>query len=283
MLISTGFPSLSYSYNLLRLSVCFPIQLILLHGGTTIYKRLLDIQSLSLPGGPRDPMVGCICVVLARRIWREPGVYSPMIAYAAACCCLPAAPCCCLLLVLLLVAAAAAVVLLQSNSLQSKKQTARHPFRNTSETAKHHLISCPKRSKGTPKKGLTSLLKPYLKLELCRCLPLPAAACCCLLLPAAASAGVCCCLLLPAAASAGVCCCLLLPAAACSCLRLPAAACLLLPAAGAAAGAAAGGCCCCCCGAAAIKQPPKQETNSQTPFSKHIRNSKTPPNFVPKT
>ena len=25
----------------------------------------------------------------------------------------------------------------------------------------------------------------------------------------------------------------------------------------------------CCCGAAAIKQPPKQETNSQTPFSKH--------------
>ena len=81
MLISTGFPSLSYSYNLLRLSVCFPIQLILLHGGTTIYKRFLDIQSLSLPGGPRDPMVGCICVVLARRIWREPGVYSPMIAY----------------------------------------------------------------------------------------------------------------------------------------------------------------------------------------------------------
>ena len=55
MLISTGFPSLSYSYNLLRLSVCFPIQLILLHGGTTIYKRFLDIQSLSLSGGPRDP------------------------------------------------------------------------------------------------------------------------------------------------------------------------------------------------------------------------------------
>jgi hypothetical protein len=35
---------------MLRLSVCFPIQLILLHGGTTIYKRILDIQSLSLPG-----------------------------------------------------------------------------------------------------------------------------------------------------------------------------------------------------------------------------------------
>jgi len=26
----------------------------------------------------------------------------------------------------------------------------------------------------------------------------------------------------------------------------------------------------------------KQETNSQTPFAKHIRSSKTPPNFVPK-
>ena len=75
---------------------------------------------------------------------------------------------------------------------------------------KSHLISCPKRSKGTPKKGLTSLLKSYYNIEitlkLCHCLPLPAAACCCLcwslLLPAAA----CCCLLLPAAA-----CCLLLP------------------------------------------------------------------------
>ena len=125
---------------------------------------------------------------------------------------------------LLLVAAAAAVVLLlQSNSLQSKKQTARHPFRNTSETAKHHLISCPKRSKGTPKKGLTSLLKPYYKIAT---LPLPAAACCCLLLPAAASAGVCC-----AAACCCLCWCLLLPAAACCCLQLPAAACGCLPAA----------------------------------------------------
>ena len=46
------------------------------------------------------------------------------------CGCLPAAACCTLLLVQLLVAAAAAVVLLQSNSLQSNKQTARHPFRN---------------------------------------------------------------------------------------------------------------------------------------------------------
>ena len=34
--------------------------------------------------------------------------------------------------------------------------------------------------------------------------------------------------------------------------------------------------------AAAINQPLKQETNSQTPFSKHTRNGKTPPNFVPK-
>ena len=108
-------------------------------------------------------------------------------------------------------------MLLQSNSLQSKKQTARHSFRNTSETAKHHLISCQKRRKGTPKKGLTSLLKPYYKIET---LPLPAAACCCL------------------------CWCLLLPAAACCCLRLPAACCcLLLPAAACCAGAAAGGCC----------------------------------------
>ena len=141
-------------------------------------------------------------------------------------------------------------MLLQSNSFQSKKQTARHPFRNTSETAKHHLISCPKRSKGTPKKGLTSLLKPYLKLQLCRCLPLPAAACCCLLLPLLVSAGVCWCLLcrcllLPLLVSAAACCCLLLPAAACGCLRLPACCSLLLP-------AAAGGCCCCCCGAAVV-------------------------------
>jgi hypothetical protein len=34
--------------------------------------------------------------------------------------------------------------------------------------------------------------------------------------------------------------------------------------------------------AAAINQPLKQETNSQTPFSKHIRNSKTQSNLVPK-
>ena len=179
-------------------------------------------------------------------------------------------------------------MLLQSNSLQSKKQTARHSFRNTSETAKHHLISCQKRRKGTPKKGLTSLLKPYYKIET---LPLPAAACCCLcwclLLPAAACgcllpAAACCSLLLPAAgAAAGGCCWTLkkgltsllkpyykietlpLPAAACCCLCW----CLPLPAAA------------CCC----LLLPPKQETNSQTPFSKHIRNSKTPPNLVPKT
>ena len=162
------------------------------------------------------PAAACCCLLLP----------------AAACCCLllPAAPCCCLLL-----------VLLQSSSFQSKKQTARHPFRNTSETAKHHLISCPKHSKGSPKKGLTSLLKPYYKIEtLPLLLPLPLL--CCLLLPAAA----CCCLLLPAAAcscvlrAAGWCwlvlaaagCCLPLPAAACCCLLLPAACCCLLPAAG---------------------------------------------------
>ena len=71
--------------------------------------------------------------------------------------------------------------------------------------------------------------------------------------------------LLPLLVSAAACCCLLLPAATCCCLLLPACCSLLLPAAGAAAGG-----CCCCCGAAAIKQPPKQETNSQTPFSKHL-------------
>ena len=86
-----------------------------------------------------------------------------------------------------------------------------------------------------PKKGLTSLLKPYYKIET---LPLPAAACCCLL-PAAA----CCCLLLPAAG-----CCWLLLAAACCCLLLPAAACccLLLHAAGRSCLLPVAACCWCC-------------------------------------
>jgi len=67
----------------------------------------------------------------------EPKTYDCCCLLLPACCLLlPTAPRCCLLLVLLL--KAAAVVLLQSNSLQSKKQTARHPFRNTSETAKHN-------------------------------------------------------------------------------------------------------------------------------------------------
>ena len=35
--------------------------------------------------------------------------------------------------------------------------------------------------------------------------------------------------------------------------------------------------CCCCCWWLF-----KQESNRQTPFSKHSRNGKTPPNFVPK-
>ena len=87
-----------------------------------------------------------------------------------------------------------------------------------------------------PKKGLTSLLKPYYKIET---LPLPAAACCCLL-PAAA----CCCLLLPAPA-----CCWLLPAAACCWQKLLAACCclllvLLLVAAPAAAAVVLLWCCC---------------------------------------
>jgi hypothetical protein len=33
---------------------------------------------------------------------------------------------------------------------------------------------------------------------------------------------------------------------------------------------------------AAAASNKKQETSSQRPFSKHSRNSKTPPNFVPK-
>ena len=37
-----------------------------------------------------------------------------------------------------------------------------------------------------------------------------------------------------------------------------------------------------CCSCRAMNQPPRQETNSQTFFSKPTRNSKTPPNFVPK-
>ena len=38
----------------------------------------------------------------------------------------------------------------------------------------------------------------------------------------------------------------------------------------------------CCCSCRAINQPPRRETNSQTSCSKLTRNSKTPPNFVPK-
>ena len=112
----------------------------------------------------------------------------------------------------------AAVVLLWCccNQTASKAETnSRTPFSKhirNSETPPNFVA---KTSQRNPKKGLTSLLKPYFKIKT---LPLPAAACCCLLLPAAA----CCC----------ICWCLLLPAAACGCL-LPAAACcsLLLPAA----------------------------------------------------
>jgi len=41
-------------------------------------------------------------------------------------------------------AAAAAAPAPPSTSLQGKKPTARHLFRNSLETAKHHLISCRK-------------------------------------------------------------------------------------------------------------------------------------------
>ena len=196
-------------------------------------------------------LAACCYLLLPAAAW-GPGCCSLLLpaagAAAGGCCC-----CCC-----------GAAAIKQPPKQETNSQT---PFSNTSETAKHHLISCPKRSKGTPKKGLTSLLKPYYKIA-----TLPAD--CWLAGPG----------LLPLLLPAGVCCCLQLPAAACSCL--PAAP-LLLPAAGVlllvAAAAATVVLLWCCCGAAAIKQPPKQETNSQTPFSKHIRNSKTPPNFVPKT
>ena len=113
------------------------------------------------------PAAACLLLPAAA----SAGVCWCLLLPAAACCCLPlpaaacgslllpAAPCCSLLLPAAGAAAScccccgAAVLLLQSNSLQSKKQTARHPFRNTSETAKHHLFA--------------------------GCLPLPAAACCC--------------------------------------------------------------------------------------------------------
>ena len=67
----------------------------------------------------------------------------------------------------------------------------------------------------------------------------------------------------------------------CGCL--PAAACctLLLPAAG----AAAGGCCCCCGATVVLLQSNSLQSKKQTarhPF-RNIRNSKTTPNFVPKT
>ena len=54
---------------------------------------------------------------------------------------------------------------------------------------------------------------------------------------------------------------------------------LLLVCHAAAAGGCWASCSCCCC---AMNQPPRQETNSQTFFSRPTRNSKTPPNFVPK-
>ena len=103
--------------------------------------------------------------------------------------------------------------------------------------------------------------------------------CCCCAASAAAAATVCHTSCHAAAgscwASCSCCCC-------CSCCSC----CCIAAASGAASsggGAGAGVCwCCCCCSCRAMNQPPRQETNSQTFFSKPTRNSKTPPNFVPK-
>ena len=118
-----------------------------------------------------------------------------------------------LLVVVMLVLAsadAAAAPAVPWTSLQSKKPTARHFFRNPLETAKHHLISCRKwreiiRNNKVPGgRNVPSeiLLESYSLMS--------------------------------------------------------------------------------CCSCRAMNQPPRQETNSQTFFSKPTRNSKTPPNFVPK-
>ena len=72
----------------------------------------------------------------------------------------------------------------------------------------------------------------------------------------------------------------------CSCCCCSCCSCCCIAAASAAAssggGAGAGVCWCCCCSCRAMNQLPRQETNSQTFFSRPTRNSKTPPNFVPK-
>jgi hypothetical protein len=103
-----------------------------------------------------------------------------------------------------------------------KKPTARHLFRNTPETAKHHLISCRKGREISRNNKLPGgrNVPSDIPIEI--------------YFSTAAADGCCCWWLLLLAAAA-----------------------------------------------AAINQPLKQETNSQTPFSNHIRNSNTPPNFVP--
>ena len=192
-----------------------------------------------------------------------------------------------------------------------RQETNSHTFFSKPlETAKHHLISCQKwpeiihnnkfpGGRNVPSEillesySLTSVVWPllfsamllllvaagpavptvpaarfllFLLLDCCSC-----CSCCCiiwlLLVCHAAAAGGC-------WASCSCCCC-------CSCCSC----CCIAAASAAASGggdAGAGICWCCCCSCRAMNQPPRQETNSQTSFSKPTRNSKTPPNFVPK-
>ena len=84
-------------------------------------------------------------------------------------------------MLLLVAAPAAAVVLLWCCC----NQTASKARNKQPDTLFETHPKEQKRSNGTPKKGLTSLLKPYDKIETLPLLLLPAAACSCLLLPAA--------------------------------------------------------------------------------------------------
>ena len=186
-------------------------------------------------------------------------------------------------------------------SLQGKKPTARHFFRDPLETAKHHLISCRKwreiiRNNKVPGgRNVPSeiVLESYSLTSAVFCY---AECCCCwwllgllfllFLLLDCCSCWSCCCiiwlLLVCHAAAAGGC------WASCSCCCCSCCSCCCIAAASAAAAASGGGdadagvCWCCCCSCRAMNQLPRQETNSHTFFSKPTRNSKTPPNFVPK-
>ena len=168
-------------------------------GLTSLLKPYYKIETLPLPAAACCcllPAAACCCLLLpapACSCLLLAAAGCCLLLPAAACCCLllPAAACCwqkllaaccCLLLVLLLVAApAAAVVLLWCCC----NQTASKARNKQPDTLFETHPKEQKRSNGTPKKGLTSLLKPYYKIETLPLLLLPAAACSCLLLPAA--------------------------------------------------------------------------------------------------